>query len=207
MTSSRSVRRRLLALSIACVASVGAAGSAAAGSGFVYALQDVTGGANQVHGFRLNGATGELAALPGFPRASGGNGGGIGFAEHVAYDALNGRLYVVNDGSETLSAFSVDRVTGALTALSFSPLDVGFPIALLACVAVHPTGSPVLVGADTGGSAPSRASLPRGPGRPWPPAARRARTRCFRSRAPSAATGASSTPAEATRAAASRGSA
>jgi 6-phosphogluconolactonase (cycloisomerase 2 family) len=114
---------------------------------FVYALRQVNGGSNQIHGFRLNPSTGTLTPLAGFPVASGGTGSFRGFSELIAY--LNGRLYVVNDGSDTLTAFKVNRTTGALTALPFSPITLGS--ADWACVAVHPGGSPVVVGKGLGG--------------------------------------------------------
>jgi 6-phosphogluconolactonase (cycloisomerase 2 family) len=116
---------------------------------FVYALRHVNGGANQIYGFRFDPSSGTLTALPGFPIGSGGTGlFGTG-SEHLAY--RNRRLYVVNDGNDTLTAFSVDRGTGALTALAFSPLTLG--AGSWRCVAVHPSGSPVVVGNSGGGLA------------------------------------------------------
>ena len=111
--------------------------------GFVYALQQVDGGANQIHGFRLDALSGALSPLAGFPVASGGTGASSTVSGHVAYDGA-GRLYVINDGSDTLSAFAVNRTTGALTALPFSPVPLG--AGGWGCVAVHPSGSPVVVG-------------------------------------------------------------
>jgi len=149
MTRPRAVRRWLPSLFAALALSWSAVGPAAAASGgFVYALQQVNGGANQVHGFRVE-ATGELTPLPGFPQTSGGTGFAVLNSEHMAYDAADSRLYVVNDGSDTLTAFAVNRATGALTMLPFSPVSLG--AGAWKCVAVHPSGSPVVVG---DGSAP-----------------------------------------------------
>src|SRR5712692_4908052 len=83
-------------------------GAFAADAGFVYALQDNPSG-NQIYGFRLD-STGSLTALPGFPVASGGTGTNNTVSERIAY--LSGRLYVINAGSNTLSAFTVNRASG-----------------------------------------------------------------------------------------------
>jgi 6-phosphogluconolactonase (cycloisomerase 2 family) len=85
--------------------------------------------------------------------ATGGNGDTAAFPERVAYDPANGRLYVVNGGSNTVSAFSVNGTTGALTALPFSPITLG--AGTETCVAVHPSGSPLVVGTN----APALASF------------------------------------------------
>jgi 6-phosphogluconolactonase len=116
-------------------------------AGFVYALQEVGGGSNQIHGFRINPSTGGLAALSGFPIASGGTGAGSASSEQMAF--LNGRVYVVNDGDNTLTAFKVNRTTGGLTPL-FSPVPLGN--GYWGCVAVHPSGSPVVAGNGDVGS-------------------------------------------------------
>ena len=114
-------------------------------AGFFYSLTQVNGGANQIYGYRINPATGGLTLLPGFPVATGGTGTAAAASELIAY--RNGRLYVLNDGSDTLSAFKVNRTTGALTALPFSPMAL--PGAFQNCVAVHPSGSPVIVASFT----------------------------------------------------------
>jgi 6-phosphogluconolactonase (cycloisomerase 2 family) len=75
--------------------------------------------------------------------ATGGNGDTAAVSERVAYDPANGRLYVVNGGSTTVSAFSVNGTTGALTALPFSPVNIG---AIGYCFGVHPSGSPLVIG-------------------------------------------------------------
>jgi hypothetical protein len=65
-------------------------------------------------------SSGALQQLPGFPVPTGGQGTlGFGFddaSDQLTYDAVKHRLYVINFGSNTLSAFSVSSVTGALTA-------------------------------------------------------------------------------------------
>src|SRR5207253_6406828 len=77
-------------------------------AGFLYALDQVNGSPNQIYGFSVNESTGALTLLAGFPVVSGGNGGAGSFSDHVAVDRLNRRLYVVNEGSLTLSAFTIN---------------------------------------------------------------------------------------------------
>ena len=113
--------------------------NAIASGGLVYALNQVDGGPNQVYGFRVT-PTGVLTPLSGFPVATGGNGGPGTFSELVAYK--NGRLFVVNEGSASLSVFAVDS-SGALTPAPYGPITIGGDPS---CVAVHPSGSPVIVG-------------------------------------------------------------
>ena len=56
----------------------------------------------------------------------------------------NGRLYAINSGDSRISVFTVNPSTGALTHLPFSPFKIGG--SFWGCVAVHPSGSPVIVG-------------------------------------------------------------
>ena len=92
-------------------------------AGFVYALQQVNGGVNQVHGFSVNTTTGVLTPVAGSPFAAG-TGAGINASEHLAYDSVNGRLFVLNVVSNSVSVFNVNTTTGALTAASFSPIPL-----------------------------------------------------------------------------------
>ena len=115
-----------------------------ASTGFLYALNQQNGSGNQIYGFSVNEATGALTALSGFPVGSGGNGIQGSPVEQLAIDTTNQRLYAVNDGSDTVTAFAIDSMTGELTVMPFSP------IALAAgnwyTVAVHPGGSPLVIG-------------------------------------------------------------
>ena len=132
---------RFFARLVICIAFVGFfAGRAVAGqTGFVYALQQVNGGANQIHGFRIDETTGALTAIAGFPVSSGGTGALAGGVEQLAY--FNGRLFVVNNGDNTLTVFSVNASTGALTAMPYSPVALDGN-----CLRGHPScGSPVVV--------------------------------------------------------------
>ncbi len=133
----------------------GGASVAPVQAGFLYVLNDVDGGVNQIYGYRVDEASGDLTLLSGFPRSSGGNGSQNLMSQRMCYDPLNARLYVINGGSNTLSAYSVNLDTGSLTALPFSPVALPAGPAgqepkrwAWGCVAVHPGGSPVVVGRD-----------------------------------------------------------
>jgi hypothetical protein len=124
----------------------------------VYALRDSSSG-NQVYGFRVDKATGELGALAGFPLAAelGGDPGVEGrfdpdtltnnLSERMVADWANNRLYVINNGSKTVSAYQIDPATGGLSALPFSPLALG--AGQWYCIEVHPSGSPLIIGGST----------------------------------------------------------
>lgn len=116
-----------------------------ASAGFLYAVNDNAAG-NMIYGFSVNESTGELTALAGFPIATGFNGGGSTNLEMLAIDKLNKRLYVINRGSDNISAYSIDEATGMLSLLPFSPIT---SVAQQRTIKVHPSGSPLIVGADT----------------------------------------------------------
>jgi 6-phosphogluconolactonase (cycloisomerase 2 family) len=113
-------------------------------AGFLYAVNQVSAGANQIYGFSVNESTGALTPLAGFPVSAGGNGINTFRSEQMTIDTGNRRLYVINDESNTLTAFSINGSTGALTALPFSPIALGD--GQWTTVSVHPLGSPVIVG-------------------------------------------------------------
>jgi 6-phosphogluconolactonase (cycloisomerase 2 family) len=111
--------------------------------GFLYALQEVNGGANHIYGFRVNGTTGFLSLLPGFPVATGGTGVAQSVSEMLFYDRANQRLFALNDGSDTLSAYKVNRLTGRLTPLPYHNQSLGEGPWF--CLTAHPGGSPLVV--------------------------------------------------------------
>lgn len=112
-------------------------------SGNLYVINDSTTG-NQIYGFSVNETTGSLTPLIGFPIATGGMGSGATTSEQIVIDRINNRLFAINDGSNTVSAYSINPTTGALTALTFSPLALG--AGNWNTIAVHPTGSPLIIG-------------------------------------------------------------
>lgn len=111
-------------------------------AGYLYLLNDIETG-SRVFGFQVNELTGALTPLTGFPVNA--QNGGINsiVSERMIVDPVNKRLYVVNDSSETVSAFSIDPATGALTAMPFSPISLGTGV--WNTIAVHPSGSPLLI--------------------------------------------------------------
>jgi 6-phosphogluconolactonase (cycloisomerase 2 family) len=145
--------RPILARAVFCALLL-AAGTLFAQAGFLYVLNDVDGGPNLLYGYRVNEADGSLTALPGFPMTTGGNGSQNLMSQRVCFDASHARLYVVNGGSNTLSAYTVNMDNGALTPLPFSPLTLpagpAQPVKRWAwsAVAVHPAGSPLVIVRD-----------------------------------------------------------
>jgi hypothetical protein len=111
--------------------------------GFLYVLHPVNGGNNQIFGYGVNETTGVLTALNGFPLNTGGTGSPFFFQEILRADSVNQRLYAINDGSDTVSAFAINPGTGALTAMPFSPITLG--AGDWSTLAIHPTGSPLVV--------------------------------------------------------------
>src|SRR5690606_34299327 len=99
-----------------------------------------------IYGFSVNETTGELTALAGFPIPTGFNGGGSTNLEMLTIDTANKRLYVINRGSSNISAYSIEEATGMLSLLPFSPIP---SVAEQRSVKVHPSGSPLIVAADT----------------------------------------------------------
>lgn len=117
--------------------------------GFLYLLNDDSTG-NRIYGFQVNETTGELTALPGFPVNA--LVGGINniVSERMTVDPVNRRLYVLNEGSDSMSVYSIDPGTGAITPMPFSPVSLGS--GTWNTVAVHPGGSPVIVSNGATGS-------------------------------------------------------
>lgn len=113
--------------------------------GFIYVSTDDANG-NFIYGYSVNETTGELTLLPGFPVATGFTGAALTNLEHLAIDKLNKRLYVVNRASNNISAYSINEATGEIALLPFSPI---ISVANQRTIKVHPSGSPVMVGADS----------------------------------------------------------
>jgi len=110
---------------------------------YLYVLNEVNGNKNRLYGFNLNESTGELKPLPGFPVLL-----GIGLGAYpisnIAADRLNNRIYIVENGPR-IRYFSVDMATGSLTPLFRDPLTIP-DSEHYGAIAVHPSGSPVVVG-------------------------------------------------------------
>jgi len=72
-------------------------------------------------------ASGALSPVPGSPFLTGGNGAGGGFfaPNRITTAVVKDFLYAANSGSNTVSAFSINPVTGALTPVPGSPFATG----------------------------------------------------------------------------------
>jgi 6-phosphogluconolactonase len=92
--------------------------------GFLYVANN--GGSNDISAFAIAAGTGALTAVAGSPFAAGGNPHSLAVQPFGPFDYGSVFLYTANfDGnSSTISGFSVDTDTGALTALSGSPFAV-----------------------------------------------------------------------------------
>jgi hypothetical protein len=114
-------------------------------AGYLYALNDSVSG-NTIYGYSVNETNGALTPIPGSPFVTGGTSFSDNFyyEEQLTIDRLNNRLYVINDGSDTVSAYSINPANGALTPLPFSP--IALPAGQYGTIAVHPSGSPLIIG-------------------------------------------------------------
>jgi len=121
-------------------------------SGYLYVLSECFGGcANRIFGFAVDETTGALTPLPGFPILTSGNGGNGFTSELLTIDRKNLRLFAINDGSDTVSAYTIDPSTGKLTEMSFSPINLPVnPInpntsPVWSTIATRPSGSDSLL--------------------------------------------------------------
>lgn len=143
MIKTISIRLVLLAISVCFFL------SNSADAGFIYLLNDSPEG-NTIYGYSVNESTGDLTPLNGFPVATGGFGAENTSPELLTIDRTNERLYVINKGSFTVSAFSIDTFTGSLSPLPFSPIELPSDFEEnYQTIAVHPTGSPLIVSEST----------------------------------------------------------
>jgi len=108
----------LLILTAFCTLRVMAQGT------FVYTNNDRT--PNNISAFSAS-ATGVLTPVPGAPFATGGNGAGGGNfgSNRITTAVVKNFLFAGNSGSNNVSAFSVDPVTGVLTPVPGSPFATG----------------------------------------------------------------------------------
>jgi 6-phosphogluconolactonase (cycloisomerase 2 family) len=117
---------------------------------FVYALLSDAIAGNKIYGYSVNETTGALTPIPGVDPLPTGGMGAAYYRELLTFDPAKRRLYAVNSGSGTVSVYSVDPDTGALTPMPYSPLNIVIPFA--STVAVHRSGSPVVVAGAAGGA-------------------------------------------------------
>ncbi|MDM7922588.1 MAG: beta-propeller fold lactonase family protein [Pyrinomonadaceae bacterium] len=130
--------------SLVCLLAVLLLSSSPAMAGYLYVLNVQNGAPARIYGYDSDPETGALSPLAGFPVTTSAIGTGNLLSESMAVDSENARLYIVNDGPNTLSVYAIDTKSGALTEMPYSPVQL--PVATWATVAVHPSGSPVIVG-------------------------------------------------------------
>jgi hypothetical protein len=118
-------------------------------AGYLYLLNDDSTG-NRIYGFQVNESTGLLTALPGFPVSAQAGGINSVVSERMTVDPVNRRLYVINEGADTVSVYSIDPATGAITPMPFSPIALG--AGTWNTIAVHQSGSPMIVSNGASGS-------------------------------------------------------
>jgi hypothetical protein len=147
-------------------------GAAGVRAGWLYVLNDDMSG-SRIYGFQVDEKTGALTPLSGFPINAGLGGNNSIVSERMVVDAANERLYVINDTSDTISAYSIDTSTGALKEMPFSPIELG--AGNWNTIAVHPSGSPLIVGngSSTGGAGVrsfviTETTATPAPGNPYP---------------------------------------
>jgi 6-phosphogluconolactonase (cycloisomerase 2 family) len=94
-------------------------------SSFVYTNNDRP-GPNSVSAFKVT-ANGALTLVPGSPFLTGGTGSGGGYyaSNRITTAIVQDFLYAGNSGSNNVSAFSIDPVTGVLTPAPGSPFATG----------------------------------------------------------------------------------
>ena len=116
--------------------------------GYLYALlTDNATQNNSLYTYWVNTFTGELILL-GSPLPTGGKGDGQPWNETLAYDAGRQRLYALNAGSGTITAYAISA-NGGLTTLPFSPISLPAN-PWWGSLAVAPSGSPLVVGRSPG---------------------------------------------------------
>lgn len=113
-------------------------------SGYLYVLNDCSLCENKIFGYTVNEGDGTLALIRSFP--TGGEGSSNFSSEQVAIDRKNLRLFVLNTGSKTVSAFRIDPRTGSITSM-FDPFILSLPNSSNSwtSIAAIPSGSDSLV--------------------------------------------------------------
>ena len=135
------------------------AADASAERRFVYTNDDVA-GPNTVSGFRVH-SNGTLVPVPGSPFSTGGTGnhGGFFATNRAAVFANRDLLFVSNGGSNDISVFRIDRLTGSLALVSGSPFSSEGVSGLGISLATTPDGR-FLIAANAVSSPPSSSTSP-----------------------------------------------
>ena len=94
---------------------------------FLYVLSNAPSAANAIAALRVD-SSGNVAAIPGSPFATGGSGlatvAGSEYAHRIAVARSTSRLFAANELDGSISVFNINKQTGALTAAPGSPFTV-----------------------------------------------------------------------------------
>ncbi len=118
---------------------------------FLYSNDNVV-AANTVSAYVINKTTGQLTAVPGAPFATGGNGSSTAFftINNITVSKLKNLLFATNPGSDTITVFSINPLSGVLTPVAGSPFanQVGATMGFGGSIASNPSGTLLFVGND-----------------------------------------------------------
>ena len=171
----------------ACVLVCMSAADASAERRFVYTNDDVA-GPNTVTALRIE-PDGTVMRLPGSPYQTGGTGagGGLFAANRTALQPGGDVLFVANGGSNDISAFRINAVSGALSAVPGSPFSSGGRSAFGTSLASTPDGR-YLIAVNSGSAnivvfrIAANGALTPTPGSPYPASERAGRHQGFAER-------------------------
>src|SRR5215216_4738248 len=111
------------AILLLCVLLFGETGTRAADPPTFLYTNNNTAGGNTVSAFNVNLQNGTLSQIGTYATGGFGSGGGYFAAQRAL--VCGTRLYVSNDGNNTISGFSINATTGVLTPLAGSPYASG----------------------------------------------------------------------------------
>jgi 6-phosphogluconolactonase len=128
--------------------------SLCAQTSFVYTNNNIVSFSNSVSGFSI-GVDGALTEIPGSPFQTGGIGntfGGLVSTNRITACVVGNTLYVANDGSNNVSALSINPSTGFLTPVPGSPFATGGTAGQGISVACTPDGRFLMAGHEGSGN-------------------------------------------------------
>ena len=114
-------------------------------AGYIYALRTDSFD-NHIYGFEFDERQGSLKPLTGFPVTTGAKGKLAFSGGKLVYDQPRARLFILNNRSNTVNAYTVNVVNGNLVPTVFSPIVL--PAGNWSCLAVHPSGSPLIIASE-----------------------------------------------------------
>ena len=154
MRQQFTISRAKMCVVLACtlaVLTLGATTLCAQVANFVYTNDDVP-SANTVSQFSEN-ASGDLSYVASYPTGGSGSGGGYFASNRIAVLPSSGLLYASNSNNGTISGFSINPVTGVLTAVPGSPFSFPYVSSWLGIsLAATPNGQFLMAGDGSEGN-------------------------------------------------------